>query len=324
MNLESTYVVADEVPAQTITRSLQALLPTRSHPLGRHCFTLLDTFDGRLYRAGARLTHASADGHSLMSWKASGMGSELAIRLPRPANFAWEFPDCALYRALAPVIGARRLLPQAEAEESGSLLDILDDRGKTVARVRVESGHARLPETRGAWQPLPTVVTLEGLRGYSEQFHRLVPVVESRPGITACPEGVEGVIRRHIGASEPHDVSSVRIDLAPGVRADVGARQIHLALLDVMQANQPGLQANLDSEFLHDFRVAVRRTRSLLGQIRQVFGEDVVNHFSSEFSWLGKLTGPPRDLDVFVLSLREHQREFSVEDIGALMAHLSQ
>jgi len=322
MNLESTYVVAGEVSPHTITRSLQALLPTRSRTLGRQRYTVLDTFDGRVRRAGARLTYATADGHSVMSWKASGTGSELAVRLPRPARFAWEFPDCALYRVLAPVIGPRRLLPQAEAEESGSLLDVLDDRGKTVARVRVESGHARLPQTRGAWQPLPTVVTLEGLRGYSEQFQRLVPVVESRPGITHCPEGVEGLIRRHIGASEPHDVSSVRLDLAAGVRADVGARQIHLALLDVMQANQPGLQANLDSEFLHDFRVAVRRTRSLLGQIRLVFAEDVVRHFAGEFSWLGKLTGPPRDLDVLVLTLRERSRALPIEGLDGLVTLL--
>ena len=51
----------------------------------------------------------------------------------------------------------------------------------------------------------------------------------------------------------------------------VGARQIHLALLGILVANEPGLRANLDTEFLHDFRVAVRRTRSLLGQIRHVF-----------------------------------------------------
>jgi CHAD domain-containing protein len=323
-SLESTYVVSDDVSAQTITHSLQALLRTRHHPAGRQRFTLLDTVDGRVYRVGARLTQSGANGRSIMSWKASGMGSELAVHLPQPASFAWEIPDGALYRALAPVIGPRRLLPQAEADASASLLDVLDDRGKTVARVRVELGRARLPAARGAWQPLPMMVTLSGLRGYTDQYERLRPIVESRPGIKACPEGVQGIIRRHVGVPEPKDVSSLRLELAAGVRAEAGARQIHLALLDVMLGNETGVRANLDSEFLHDFRVAVRRTRSLLGQIKLVFRQDAVAHFATEFSWLGKLTGPPRDLDVLILTLREWQREMALEGLEALVAILEQ
>jgi len=320
--MESTYVVSDDVSAQAVTQSLQALLTTRHHPIGRQRFTLLDTFDGRVFRTGARLTQSGANGRSIISWKASGAGNELAVQLPQPASFAWDIPDGALYRALAPVVGPRRLLPQAEAEETGSLLDVLDSRGKTIARVRVELGHARLPRGRGAWQPLPTMVTLSGLRGYAEEYERLLPVIQSRPGIRECPEGVQAVIRRSIGAPEPEDVSALRLSLAPGVRADVGARQIHLALLDVMLGNQSGVQANVDSEFLHDFRVAVRRTRSLLGQIRHVFGEEAVEHFSTEFSWLGKLTGPPRDLDVLIVTMHERRRQASFEGLDALVTLL--
>src|SRR5215468_4202272 len=102
---ESTYVVSDDIPAQTIARSLQALLPTRHRVIGRQRFTLLDTIDGRVSRAGARLTHSGDDGRTIISWKTSGTGAELAVRLPQPASFAWEFPDGALYRAIAPVIG---------------------------------------------------------------------------------------------------------------------------------------------------------------------------------------------------------------------------
>ncbi len=90
--------------------------------------------------------------------------------------------------------------------------------------------------------------------------------------------------------------------------------------LELLEANEPGLRAHLDTEFLHDFRVAVRRTRSLLGQIRRVFPEDAVEHFSTEFSWLGRLTGPPRDMDVLVLALRQRGGELSATDHEALTA----
>jgi CHAD domain-containing protein len=93
-------------------------------------------------------------------------------------------------------------------------------------------------------------------------------------------------------------------------------------LLDLFVANEPGVRANLDTEFLHDFRVSVRRTRSLLGQIRHVFPPSIVGHFSTEFSWIGRLTGPPRDLDVLVLALRDRQAELSPSDADVLMSFL--
>jgi CHAD domain-containing protein len=224
---------------------------------------------------------------------------------------------------LAKLIGARRLLAQADAEQYGSLLEILDGRDKMVARVRIASGHARLPMSRGPWRPLPTMVTLTGLRGYEDVYARLVPVIESRPGIKSCPEGLLDVMLRRVGAPVRGDISSPCVELAPTVRADVGARQIHAALLGILVANERGLRANLDIEFLHDFRVVVRRTRALL-QIRHVFPPDVVQHFSNEFAWIGRLTGPPREVDVLVLALRERQEEFSAADMEVLMAFLGQ
>jgi CHAD domain-containing protein len=129
---------------------------------------------------------------------------------------------------------------------------------------------------------------------------------------------------RQLGAPDGSDASALGVELAAAMRADVGARQIHLALLAVLAANEPGLRSNLDTEFLHDFRVAVRRTRALLGQIRNVFPPEVVGHVSAEFAWIGRLTGPPRDIDVLTLALRERQGDVPNGDMDALTAFLSQ
>jgi CHAD domain-containing protein len=320
---ESVYVVRAGVPPEAITSSLQALLPSRHRSIGRHRFTLLDTFDGRVARAGARLTSSGVDGAVTWSWQSRGEGTRLEVRANHPMNFAWDLPNGPLQQLLSSVIGVRRLISRAEAEGYGSLLDVLDDRTKTVARVRIESGRARLPLSGESWHPLPTTITVTRLRGFQDEYERLVPVIESRPGVEPCPGGVEGVLLRAIGAPEPCDASLHRLDVAPSIRAEAGVRQIYLALLGIIVANEPGLRANLDAEFLHDFRVAVRRTRSLLGQVRQVFPAPVVEHFSTEFSWLGRLTGPPRDMDVLVLAIRQHPADLPVDDLAALTASLS-
>ena len=50
--------------------------------------------------------------------------------------------------------------------------------------------------------------------------------------------------------------------------------------------------------------VALRRTRSLLGLLKEVFPVVRVERFRKEFRWVGAVTGPARDLDVFMLALR--------------------
>jgi CHAD domain-containing protein len=319
---ESFYVVPGEITPAALTKNLQALLPTRPHPIARHRFTVLDTFDGRVCRSGARLTREDVDDAALVAWQPRGGGRQLTLRLDEPVGFAWDLPRSPLQQAVAPIIGVRRLLAQADAEAYGTELDILDDRHKTVARLRIESGHVRPPMSRRAWQPLPTTVTFMGLRGYEETYQRLLPVIESRPGVTLCPEGLQRVMLRQVGVPDRGDLSKLAIDIAPTVRADEGARLIHRRLLDTMVAHEPGLRANLDTEFLHDFRVALRRMRSLLGQIRQVFAPEVVEHFSTEFSWIGRLTGPARDIDVLVLALQSPRRDMPDDDMAGVMEFL--
>src|SRR5262249_5189490 len=155
-------------------------------------------------------------------------------------------------------VGPRRLFAQADAEEYGSQLDVVDDLDKTTARLRIASGHVRLPTAGSGWQTLPATITVTALRGYKDAYRRLVPLTESRPGIISCEDGRVGVMLRQIGAPVRGDLSSPSVDLEPTVRADVGARRIHAALLEILQINEPGVRNDLDSEFLHDFRVAVR------------------------------------------------------------------
>src|SRR5262245_8373813 len=122
---QSVYVTNDEASPEAITHSLQALLRTRQHSIARHRFTVLDTFDGRVRRVSASLTMRELDGSIMVGWQPRG-GSSLVARLDRPMSFVWDLPRCPLQRALTPVIGVRRLLAQAEAEEYGSLLEVLE------------------------------------------------------------------------------------------------------------------------------------------------------------------------------------------------------
>ncbi|MCU1398461.1 MAG: hypothetical protein JWN62_1570 [Acidimicrobiales bacterium] len=77
------------------------------------------------------------------------------------------------------------------------------------------------------------------------------------------------------------------------------------AVLDNLAAaiddNWRGATIGIDPESVHDLRVALRRTRSVIGQAKGVLPESMRGQFRGDFSRLAAATGPTRDLDVMVL-----------------------
>jgi CHAD domain-containing protein len=92
-------------------------------------------------------------------------------------------------------------------------------------------------------------------------------------------------------------------------------------LLAAIEANLPGTLADVDTEFLHDLRVAVRRTRALQRELKGVFPPEQLAGFREGFRWLQGITGPTRDLDVYVLEFgrfREALPEPAASDLDPL------
>jgi len=74
----------------------------------------------------------------------------------------------------------------------------------------------------------------------------------------------------------------------------------------VATANLPGTLEDVDSEFLHDLRVAVRRARSLLRELKTVFPERELQRLRDDLKWVQAITGEMRDLDVQLLDFEAY------------------
>lgn len=74
----------------------------------------------------------------------------------------------------------------------------------------------------------------------------------------------------------------------------------------VLEKKEAGVKDGHDIEDLHDFRVAVRRIRALVGQLKSVLPKELYARWRAEFAWLGQVTGRPRDLDVQLSKLVEY------------------
>ena len=99
-----------------------------------------------------------------------------------------------------------------------------------------------------------------------------------------------------------------------------------LRLAGTMAANVSYVIRDTDTEFLHDMRVAVRRTRSALKLAGDALPGGMAARFAPEFKWLGDLTTPVRDLDVYLTGFGAMAAELTAAapgDLEPFRAHLA-
>ncbi|WP_415238843.1 CHAD domain-containing protein, partial [Seleniivibrio woodruffii] len=84
-------------------------------------------------------------------------------------------------------------------------------------------------------------------------------------------------------------------------------QRVHSDLINIMRLNTEGILKGYDAEFLHDFRVSVRRTRSAMSMLKGVYSEDREMRFRQFFKSLGEYTGRARDMDVYLEELEGYE-----------------
>jgi len=254
-----------------------------------------DTFDWRLLLKSLSLHHS---GEELILRGLDNGEPLLRIETPERPGFAWDLPAGELKERLAPILEMRALIAMVEFQARSTNLRILNRSGKTVARLVHEEMQVALGE--GETKSL-SHVWLWPVRGYPRYIRNLAGYFRGK-GLPACTYAeIHNRILRAAGRAPGAYSSKPDVQLAPEMRTDEAMRKILRFLLEVMRANQAGIQEDIDTEFLHDYRVAIRRTRSALALVGGAFPLKEGKGYRQEFASLGQLTNPLRDLDVYLL-----------------------
>ncbi|MEQ1888327.1 MAG: CHAD domain-containing protein [Alphaproteobacteria bacterium] len=95
-------------------------------------------------------------------------------------------------------------------------------------------------------------------------------------------------------------------EVNPVITGGEAVGQILAVLLDDLTRNEAGARASEDTEYLHNYRVAIRRARVVIGQFSEVLPAAAAAYFSSEFRWLGQSSSPLRDADTFIQEFERH------------------
>ena len=257
-----------------------------------------DTFDGLVREAGLTLMHA--DGTlSLASQDSGVVVASLPMRAPTKPLFARDLPPGPLRETLLPITDVRALLALVHLHSHERLLSVLDGERKTVVRLALEE--TSLVASNGADAALRPRLRITGIRGYDKQLGRVQEQLVAELGFKPADQPLVDEAVRAAGGVPGGLPTKVGVPLRSDQRSDAAAAVVLRAMLEVIEANLEGTIADLDTEFLHDLRVSVRRSRSVQRELKRVFPPDELAHYRAEFRWLQQVTGDVRDLDVHVL-----------------------
>ncbi|MBB1486346.1 CHAD domain-containing protein [Oceanospirillum sediminis] len=245
--------------------------------------TFYDDFEWRLWRKDFLLA-SNIRGQIILT---EGNDSQTFDNEVSP-SFARSFRNQNLSDRLWQVSDIRRLLPMAEVETSVReyALRNFEDEKKVCKLVITRSGYADM------WE-------LTSMRGYDKDYREALSCI-----LEAEPENPE----RHL-----YRLSLELLDIKPGkykskpktkvppemASADACSKMVRKMWKNV-RINEDGIIQDLDTEFLHQYRVALRRMRALFAQMKNYIGPEQSLWFKDALGDLARETNRLRDLDVYL------------------------
>src|ERR1039457_6647643 len=256
-----------------------------------------DTFEWGLW-FGGHVLYSCGDVYHLCTRDGGLLGAvqceEKAGGRPR---FWWDFETVSMRSALEGMLGLRGLSPVIEGTFRLRQCDLRNEAGKIVCRLEwssVSAGTRREKELLHTCQVLP-------LLGYEAEAARVAEYL-SRRGAKTSGDGPVEVLLQHANRVPQ------RYTLRPafGLEAETPAREavgrIVLTILEIASRNVPGILDDLDTEFLHDYRICLRKIRSLLSLVKDVYPVEGTRRMRKVLGDLALQTNRLRDLDVYLLA----------------------
>ncbi len=251
----------------------------------RSGFSILDCFEHSL-RLSRRMLLLVDDRLELLT----AAGSVFSQPAQPDVRFVAALDDGPVKAALGDLSPLRALSAVTSGEARTGTLALSDDEGKIHARTAV-----RLMEP--AKGNAIALLSPRGLRGYDQSLEYLIARIRSCDGTPLAVGNPYRMIDHTLVAY----VVKPAVALGREETAFDAASNLIGAYLPVARANEAGIIADIDTEFLHDYRIALRKIRSVLSLFKGVYDAARTNELKTRFSALMAPSGPLRDLDVYLL-----------------------
>ena len=296
-----------QIPAELEIEGVRAALePAFGIRLGEPSLakaTFYDTFEWGIW-FGDRLLYQSNGQLRLCERDHDWIGDVRHV-LPMAAKhvprFEWEFPEGGLRRELKRLLGIRSLTRVARLSIREQAVELLNETQKTVFRFDLTNFFA----DRESREPFYRLCHFRPMRGYEAEATKAAEILRTI-GAKEIGEGPLAMLLRERGTAPRRYTLRPKFDLAPDLSARETARRIIHRMLAIARENEAGIVDDIDTEFLHDYRICVRKIRSVLSLIKGIYPEEKTEELKAAFAQFCEVTNRLRDLDVYLLARKEY------------------
>jgi len=282
----------------------------RGHPLFKHATrrasgklhsVYYDTPDLDLWRAGVTLRLRRVAGRWVQTIKGGGtVAAGLHQRHESETGIAAPVPD---FSAIGGELAAHFASPELRARLKPMIVTEFTRVSSIMAPapgVAIEASIDRgIIKCGAATEPI-CELELEVKTGPAWRAYQLaMQLLETVPLLVEDRSKAERGIALRLG-TRGKPLKAPPSPVAAGMTSNSAFKALVLTCLAHYTANQRGMLAGADPEYLHQMRVALRRLRSVFSTFGPLFPAAVLEPPVAETRWLARILGAARDRDVFV------------------------
>lgn len=260
-------------------------------------FVLSDYFSQSICKSGAALVNTHS---SLLLWQKNG-----ALRKQQHQHslgLVSELDEGDVKTALSNMPSLRSLLPLTQ----GSL---------TTGELQVTNEHNEVCAHAGVWtfesEQMPQQITFITLQNSSatpkvrKELRRYITLLNrtqySQQNLKSNPASIYPLLVANYQQYKPR----LSVHLAKKNTALQGASLVIHNYLCFMRHNEWGILADYDSEFLHDYRVSLRKIRTILSLFKGVYSAEQTTRLQHQLKQHMQATSALRDLDVYLIQRQQ-------------------
>ncbi len=277
----------------------------------------LDTFDWRLFRHNLSLRLRRSAGRAVYTLKnleqmegGRAERREIECEATGKINDPGDVTAAEITAEIAEIIYPRRLIGHIAIRTRRLAANVVYPDGTEVEIVfDAARFHGEGLEKTAADRLFEIEIELK--KGTAEALNVLAQnIAETFSLIPSSQSKLETAIKR-LGIIFPAKNPPSELTVRPEDRLDAAVKKILSFQLHRLQEHIPGTIADIDTEFVHQARVATRKMRSLLRMCADAIPQRSAEYFAGELLWLGTLFGGVRDLDVFSLNLSKIKNDIN-------------
>ncbi len=263
--------ISAELEIEGLCAALEGTFGVRLSEPVRAKATFYDTFEWGIW-FGERLLYQSGGQLRLCERDHDWIG-DLRRAIPMAARrvprFVWGFPEGDMRKELDRLVGIRSLVRVARLSIREQAVELLNDTEKTVFRFDLTNFFA----DNDSGEPFYRLCHFRPLRGYEAEATRAIEILRT-VGAKEISEGPLAIFFREDGSPPRRYTLRPSFDLRPDLPARETARRIIHMILTIARENEAGIREDIDTEFLHDYRICMRKIRSVLSLIKDLYPEE--------------------------------------------------